>query len=78
VAADRSPCIVREVEAEGLETPVEGEGVRLRKVGKVLDTRRERFSLTAQAPLLELCSPPSVRVAPGVVDTRTAGWVGLP
>jgi hypothetical protein len=60
------------------ETGVEGVLVRGRKIRKVIDTRRERFSLTAQALLLRMCPPPSVRAAPGVVVTRTAGWVGLP
>ena len=78
VAVDGLPCVVGEIEAKRLETLIEGERVRLGKAGKVLDTRRERFSLTAQALLLEMCPPPSVRVAPGVVKSRTAGWVGLP
>jgi hypothetical protein len=78
VAIDREPGVVAEPDAQCVETPIERARVRRRKGWEVLDARRERFSLTAQALLLWMCPPPSVRAAPGVVISRTAGWVGLP
>jgi hypothetical protein len=74
----RTPCVACKFNPERVETLLERALERIREVGKVLDARRERFSLTAQALLLWVCPPPSVRAAPGVVISRTAGWVGLP
>jgi hypothetical protein len=78
VIVDRPPRLIPELDLEGVEAVLEGVPVRIRQFGKVLDTPRERFSPTAQALLLWMCPPPSVRAAPGVLKSRTAGWVGLP
>ena len=78
VTLDRTPRVDRKLDPEGKETLLQGALERIGEVGNVLDARRERFSLTAQALLLWVCPPPSVRAAPGVVMSRTAGWVGLP
>jgi hypothetical protein len=75
---DRTLRVSRQLDPERVETLLEGALERIGEAGKVLDARRERFSLTAQALLLWVCPPPSVRAAPGVVMSRTAGWVGLP
>jgi hypothetical protein len=75
---DRTPRMYCELDPERVEALLQGALERIGEVGKVLDARRERFSLTAQALLLWVCPPPSVRAAPGVVMSRTAGWVGLP
>jgi hypothetical protein len=75
---DRTLRVSRQLDPERVETLLEGALERIGEAGKVLDARRERFSLTAQALLLWVCPPPSVRAAPGVVMSRTAGRVGLP
>jgi hypothetical protein len=78
VTLDRTPGVDRKLDPERVEALLQGALESIGEVGKILDARRERFSLTAQALLLWVCPPPSVRAAPGVVMSRTAGWVGLP
>jgi hypothetical protein len=75
---DRTPRVDGKLDSERVEALLQRALERIGEAGKVLDARRERFSLTAQALLLWVCPPPSVRAAPGVVMSRTAGWVGLP
>jgi hypothetical protein len=78
VVVDGATPVAGEFDPQGRQALVQGVRVGTRQVWKALDTRRERISLTAQALLLWMCSPPSVRAAPGVVKPRTEGWVGLP
>ena len=78
MVVDGAPRLGGQFQAQPCQAVIQDTRVGIRQVGKVLDTRRERISLTAQALLLWVCQPPSVRAAPGVVYTRTAGWVGLP
>jgi hypothetical protein len=78
VIIDGAARLAGEFDPQGGQALVQGVRVGTRQVWKTFDTRRERISLTAQALLLWMCSPPSVRAAPGVVKPRTAGWVGLP
>jgi hypothetical protein len=78
VIVDRRACVVRECEPEGGQTLIEGAPIGVRELREVLDTRRERFSLTAQALLLWEV-PAAVRESrPRRGISRTAGWVGLP
>ena len=78
MVANRPSCTLVEPDPERDQALVQRALVVIRQFREILDARRERFSLTAQALLLWMCPPPSVRAAPGVVKSRTAGWVGLP